>query len=44
MTDVFLRETELRAGRIQELQELGVECQELNRPALDPRGMISLPS
>jgi len=42
MTDVFLAEVEARRGRLLDLQATAADGWELNRPALDRRGMISL--
>lgn len=42
MTDVFLAEVDARRGRILDLQAADTDGRELNRPALDRRGMISL--
>jgi len=42
LTEIFLAEVELRQERILELQRNGAENNELKRPALDRRGMVSL--
>ena len=42
MTDVFLGEVDARRRRILDLQAIDNDGRELNRPALDRRGMISL--
>ncbi len=43
MTDVFLAEVDMRRVRILALQATDKDGHELNRPALDREGMISLP-
>jgi len=43
MTDVFLAEADVRRERLLALQEADNDGHELIRPALDRRGMISLP-
>lgn len=42
MTDVFLAEVDARRERLLDLQAAAADGWELNRPALDRRGMISL--